>query len=47
MIEHAREDLADRLRGLMDEERGRFDGLVADGPELRALADELREVAGA
>jgi hypothetical protein len=42
MIEHAREDLAERLRGLMDGERTRFDRLVADGADLRELAAELR-----
>jgi hypothetical protein len=45
MIEHAREDLTERLRGLMDDERGRFDRLVADGSTERALAAELRDVA--
>jgi energy-coupling factor transporter ATP-binding protein EcfA2 len=43
MIEHAREDLADRLRGLMDQERARFDRLVSDGTALRELAAELRD----
>lgn len=45
MIDHAREDLTERLRGLMDEERGRFDRLVADGATERAIAAELRQVA--
>lgn len=44
MIEHARDDLADRLRGLMDDERARYDSLVADGTVERALAAELRQV---
>ena len=42
MIEHARDDLADRLRTLMDEERARFDRLAPDAAALRALAAELR-----
>jgi hypothetical protein len=42
MIEHAREDLADRLRALMDGERARFDALVPDAASMRALAAELR-----
>ncbi|MFN8519455.1 MAG: GTPase [Chloroflexota bacterium] len=45
MIEHARDDLADRLRGLMDQERGRFDALTGDGATERALAAELRQAA--
>ncbi len=45
MIEHARDDLAERLRGLMDAERERFDRLVADGSTARTLAAELRDVA--
>jgi hypothetical protein len=45
MIEHARDDLADRLRGLMDQERGRFDALTGDGATERALAAELRRAA--
>lgn len=47
MIDHAREDLAERLRGLMDGERARFDRLVPDGEALRMLAAELRAVARA
>jgi hypothetical protein len=45
MIEHAREDLASRLRGLMDDERTRFDRLTGDGATERALAAELRRAA--
>lgn len=45
MIERARDDLDERLRGLMDRERGRFDRLVGDGAPERALAAELRETA--
>lgn len=45
MIEHARDDLTDRLRGLMDDERARFDRLVPDGATELALAAELRMVA--
>jgi hypothetical protein len=42
MIDHAREDLTDRLRTLMDSERSRFDRLVPDADptlpaELRGL----------
>ena len=44
MIEHAREDLMERLRDLMDGERSRFDRLVTDGATERALATELRSV---
>lgn len=45
MIDHARDDLTERLRGLMDQERARFDHLVPDGEVERALAAELRLVA--
>lgn len=45
MIDHARDDLAECLRGLMDAERDRFDRLVADGTTERTLAAELRDVA--
>ena len=41
----ARDDLAARLRGLMDEERARFDRLVGTGATERALATELQAVA--
>ncbi len=47
MIEHAREDLAERLRALMGEERSRFDRLVPDGATVRELAGELRGMAQA
>jgi hypothetical protein len=45
MIEHARDDLVERLRRLMDDERARFDQLLSDPAALRALAAELRKVA--
>ena len=45
MIDRARDGLTQRLRGLVDGERARFDRLVADGRSLRALAAELRTVA--
>ena len=45
MIEHARDDLADSLRSLLDQERARFDRLVTAGDTERALAVELRRVA--
>ena len=44
MIEHAREDLMERLRDLMDGERSRFERLVTDGATERALAAELRSL---
>ena len=42
MIDRARDGLTDRLRGLVDSERHRFDRLVDGGGELRAIAAELR-----
>jgi hypothetical protein len=45
MIEHARDDLADRLRTLVDDERRRFDRLLPTVDTVRALATELRATA--
>ncbi|MBX3030168.1 MAG: 50S ribosome-binding GTPase [Chloroflexi bacterium] len=45
MIDHARDDLADRLRTLLDEERRRFDRLLPTVDTVRALSAELRAVA--
>jgi energy-coupling factor transporter ATP-binding protein EcfA2 len=45
LVDRARAGLRDRIAGLMAEERGRFDALVHDGAELRALGQELRSAA--
>ena len=42
MIDRARDGLRDRLRGLVDGERQRFDRLVDDAGALRTLASQLR-----
>ncbi len=42
MIEHAKHDLSDRLRELLDDERRRFDVLLPTAETVRALAAELR-----
>jgi len=41
LIDRARNGLTERLRGLVDAERARFDRLVDDGASLRSLAAEL------
>jgi hypothetical protein len=46
MIRRARERLRTALSGVLDVERQRFDDLSGDGAAMRALASDLRAVAG-